>query len=220
MAAGLAAAGFEVVGVDHKAQPRYPFEFIKADALEVMSDLDFMSTFDAYHASPPCQVASAITPSWARGGHLDLIPDTRLLLMATGKPYSIENVEGSSLLSSSVWLCGSSFGLRVRRHRGFEVNFPLVAPPCDHSWQDRDPLYRQSRYHRGKEKRWSGVVGVYGRGCGLGMGEKKVWQDVMEIDWMTMSELAEAIPPIYGSYVGRRMIRHLIDRERSPVQGS
>lgn len=220
MAAGLAAAGFDVVGVDVKPQPRYPFEFIQADAMEVLADRSFMDQFDAAHSSPPCQVASAITPAWARGNHLDLIPDTRLGLMAWGRPYVIENVEGSSLLPSAVWLCGSSFGLRVRRHRGFEVNFPLVAPPCDHAWQDNDPLYAQSQFHRGKEKRWTGVVGVYGRGCGLGPGERDVWADVMEIDWMTMAEMAEAIPPIYGSYVGRRLMRHLIDQGRSPVEGS
>ena len=64
------------------------------------------------------------------------------------------------------------------------------------------------------------MVGVYGRGCGLGPGERDVWADVMETPWMTMKEMAEAIPPMYASYIGRRLVRHLKDQERQPVEGS
>lgn len=219
-AKGYADSGFEVVGVDIEPQRRFPYEFIKADALEVLADRTFVDGFDAIHASPPCQSHSAITPSWARGRHLDLIPATRELLRASGKPYVIENVEGSSVLPSAVMLCGSSFGLRVRRHRMFESSFPLVGPPCDHGWQDADPLYCQSRFHGGKYKRWSGVVGIYGGGCGLGDNEREVWFDVMEIDWMTMRGMAQAIPPVYTNYVGDRLRRHLVDQQRRAVEGS
>lgn len=52
---GYARAGFEVVGVDLVAQPRYPFEYHQADAMAYP-----LEGFDAIHASPPCHLYSTV----------------------------------------------------------------------------------------------------------------------------------------------------------------
>jgi DNA (cytosine-5)-methyltransferase 1 len=57
-AMGYHRAGFEVVGVDIKPQPNYPFEFRQGGALSLG---DWINSFDALHASPPCQAYVNLT---------------------------------------------------------------------------------------------------------------------------------------------------------------
>ena len=52
-AMGYYLAGFQIVGIDNRPQPRYPFTFVEADALEYVAEHGH--EFDAIHASPPCQ---------------------------------------------------------------------------------------------------------------------------------------------------------------------
>jgi DNA (cytosine-5)-methyltransferase 1 len=133
-AVGYSRAGFNVVGVDIRPQPSYPFTLVVGDALEYVRKFGWQ--YSAIHASPPCQSFTA----YRRKGHgvgegyPDLITATRDALMATHRPYVLENVPGAPLVDP-IRLCGSSFRLDVRRHRLFESNVPLTAPPCDHGWQ-------------------------------------------------------------------------------------
>ena len=204
---GYHRAGFDVVGVDLVASKRYPFEFHQGDALEFVKEHGH--EFDAIAASPPCKVHTDLK-AFSGEQHVDLIPDTRAALIASGKPYVIENVEGAPLLDP-VMLCGSSFDLGVERHRGFESNVPLYGPACDHERQAAiSPGYPVKRYHSGKPVvTMSRIVGVFGRGQGLGPGEVDLWRRAMGIDWMTRDELREAIPPAYTEYLGRQLVLHV-----------
>lgn len=137
---GYQLAGFEVVGVDIKKQKRYPYEFIQADCLELMKDIKFLKSFDVIAASPPCQTHSITQHLRNAQGKstdkVDLIPQTRQALIASGKPYVIENVPGAPLIEP-IQMCGSYFGLKVRRHRRFESNLPIVGSPCKHKEQGK-----------------------------------------------------------------------------------
>jgi len=194
---GYFQAGFEVHGVDLKHGKRYPFTYLRADVLDVLKDKEFIQQFDVIHASPPCQTHS-ITQHLrnAQGkttSKVDLIPQTRAALIASGKPYIIENVVGSPLIDP-IQLCGSSFGLHVRRHRLFESNMKLQSSKCNHKAQGRP-------------------VGVYGSlndeipnggKTAKTIGEARI---AMGIDWAIWTELVEAIPPAFTKYLGQQLIR-------------
>jgi DNA (cytosine-5)-methyltransferase 1 len=190
---GLHRAGFEVVGVDHVLQPRYPFEFRQADALTFDR-----SCFDFIWASPPCQAYTAMLNHGLsdRRRHPDLIDATRRRLSSAGLPYVIENVAGAPL-RSPVMLCGEMFGLRVTRHRFFESNVSLAAPAHPR--------------HKGKGHRKRGDGGYYLRVYGHETG-KRLWPEAMGIDWMRTPELAQAIPPDFSEFLGRQVMALLAGR--------
>jgi DNA (cytosine-5)-methyltransferase 1 len=197
-AMGYHRAGFDVVGVDIKPQPHYPFEFIQADVMDFMVNESVWAPsghrIDVFHASPPCQ-------RYIRGGtvdkgrHPDLVPAIRgrLERLWQSPPYVIENVPGAPM-RPDVQLCGSMFGLAVRRHRWFESNMslsPLVSP-CDHS-RPAAGVYGNPHGERGA---WPGML----------PSDLATWSRVMGIDWMTTDELVDAIPPAYTEFIGRALL--------------
>lgn len=208
-AMGYHRAGFDVIGIDNRPQPNYPFPFIQADALNPPVDL---RAFDAIHTSPPCQFATTASGRARKAGtqYLNLISDTRHMLEAAGVPYVIENVEHARRhLHNPVRLCGSSFGLDLRRHRLFESNMAILTPPCDHSWQT--PRFQSLDSRMAKAGRLASVVGVHGH-CNYA-GELELRKAAMGIDWMTSDELSQSIPPAYTEHIGRQLVDHLERQE-------
>lgn len=201
---GYHRAGFDVLGVDIAPQPRYPFESVRADALEYARE--FGGLFDAIHASPPCQRYTRA--SWKqtnRDVHPDLLDETRQVLADLGRPWVIENVDGAPIRPPAVMLCGLMFGLKVFRHRWFESSALLLSPA-----------------HPKHGKRRIGVDGfccVIGHGGGAsslarmripeGGDNKATWSRAMGIDWMTRDGLSQAIPPAYTEFVGRQLLNFL-----------
>jgi DNA (cytosine-5)-methyltransferase 1 len=206
-AMGYSRAGFEVVGVDIEYQPHYPFEQFVGDALDYVFSIAEVGTdqgcreLTAIHASPPCQLFSAYQrANNHQAEHLNLIPETRELLRETGLPYVIENVPGAPLEDPSM-ICGVSVGLEVRRHRLFETSFPLMTPPCACGGWMEAKFDRGSRDIRPNDRRTVAV------------GEWRIPLDVqskaMGIDWMTVAELSQAIPPAYTELIGHQLMQHI-----------
>ncbi len=188
-AKGYHDAGFEVVGVDIEPQPNYPYEFHQADAM--MYPLD---NFDVVHASPPCQAYTALQ---RESGHfpdlyfeeyvpIDLYAAIRDRLIKNNKPWIIENVIGAPF-NKGIVLCGSMFGLVVRRHRNFETSISLSAPSCRHDLQPAPILV-------------SGISG--GNTLRHRKGVKRDWPKYMGMLWATPTEVTQAIPPAYTRYIG------------------
>lgn len=200
---GLHRAGFDVVGVDIEMQPRYPFEFHQADALSYPLD-----GFDFIWASPPCQAYSTLRHLTGKN-YPDLIAPIRDRLIASGALYVIENVPGAPL-RNPIMLCGSRFGLRVRRHRLFESKF-LGAPGqqiksgCTHALQGR-PIDVSGTGGRRRAERKDGPAAGGNSNKPRNLEEARA---AIGIDWMTRAEIAQAIPPAYAEYIGRAAIAYL-----------
>lgn len=207
---GYSRAGFEVVGVDIKPQPNYPFLFIQEDALKL--DPKHIASFDAIHASPPCQSYSDLAKRNGNGHEWPrLIEPVREMLINSGLPYVIENVEGAPLINPVI-LCGTMFpGLRVLRHRLFEANFMIMAPP--HNKHPKVHTFDRRKSHYGKTNEWKDFVQVTGGGnCTLAAA-----REAMGIDWMSKAEINESIPPAYTEFIGRQLLRCMAVAKKVPV---
>ena len=198
-AMGYHQAGFdEIIGIDNKPQPDYPFTFIQADALNPPLDLD---GFDLIHASPPCQAYSAVTVD--KDQHPDLLRPTHQMLM--GHDSVIENVPNSPI-QALLMLCGSMFNMQIQRHRYFElVGFPLLlVQPCNHkAWEDGRP--------------WSITGDPGGETQGIKGGRDrhkyrnhKHAQELMEMPWVIGRGVVEAIPPAYTKFIGEQFLANTV----------
>jgi DNA (cytosine-5)-methyltransferase 1 len=200
---GLHQAGFTVHGIDIEHQPDYPFKFTQGDALE--ADL---SGYDLVWASPPCQCFTKygnVRKNLAEK-YQDLITATREKLKAWGGNWIMENVVGAPL-DNPVTLCGSMFGLDVRRHRLFESNMMFLAPPCEHG------MWKPNRFPGGRSVERGGHSAFPARAT-MEIGAWDIpfedQKQAMGMPWVTdLRKLSEAIPPVYSRFLGERAAKIL-----------
>ena len=191
---GYTRSGFAVVGIDLKPQPRYPFEFHQADALEYP-----LYDFDAIHASPPCQAHSVMRHAVGNNPE-DLIPATRVALSGFAGPTIIENTEFAPLYDS-LMLCGTMFGLRVRRHRIFEIKprLSVLLHPC----RCRKGVIRGELIGH----RLSGKVAA-GRSKPPHYTGSEL-REAIGVPWMTTMAARQAIPPAYTEFIGIHLLNEI-----------
>lgn len=186
---GYHRAGFEVVGVDNRPQPNYPFTFYQGDAMTFPLD-----GFDVLHASPPCQIFSPAGTGRKRDDHPDLLTPIRELFKASGKPYVIENIP-TAPMPTGVLLCGSTFDLPLIRHRRFEINpDPILVPSLCPQHSHQRGVQHKGRYSYGR-KTWEPMWIKYVL--------PEVWP------WMTLKESGQAIPPQYTEWIGNYLMEAL-----------
>lgn len=176
-----------------------------------------LNGYDFIWASPPCQGHTPMNNDKSRHD-ATMLRRMRERLECQGTPWALENVVSKSsraaMGSDAVVLCGSMFDLgycgdydrvsqssttfyQLQRHRlVLTGGFKLWPPACEHT----EP-----------------VVGVYGGHARCraakhgGRGTRDPWDhravasEALEIDWMTLDELSEAIPPAYSKFVAEQL---------------
>lgn len=189
---GYRLAGFDVLGVDIRPQPKNPHEFVQGCALEYLREHGHK--YDLIHASPPCQAYTKAGKQWRKEGreYVDLIAATREALIANGKPWIIENVPGAPL-RNPIFLNGSSFGIRVHRPRYFETSFPLAQPEV--------PPMKPVKM--GRPIKEGDIVQPVGHFSGVRYAARE-----MGCEWMGQGELAQAIPPAYTRWIAEQFLLH------------
>lgn len=198
---GYRRASFDVTGVDLSKQPDYPFDFIQGDAVEVLSDLDWVRSFDAVHASPPCQGYTSLGKQWMKrdGRTYPMLYEPVLeALQASGVPYVIENPAARP----DVILCGAALGLWVFRHRNFELGGWSMAQPAHVPHDGNVRGYNHGKFVEGD------YFAVYGNGGDRGSVTQ--FQDAMDIHWTNKRRsITEAIPPAYTQFIGAGLLASL-----------
>lgn len=179
----------KVIGIDITNDHDYPFEFANSDVFDL--PLSWFKHFDLIWASPPCQVYTWSTRKDRKEKFPDSVAKTRDLLKKTGKPYIIENVQGAPL-RKDLMLCGEMFGLRVLRHRIFEIEgFTVMQPP---HIKHRKPVDDIHSYY-------ACVSGHGGDSYSFKMDD---WMNAMKVYHIKKkNHITQAVPPAYADYILR-----------------
>jgi DNA (cytosine-5)-methyltransferase 1 len=181
---------YEILGIDIKDQPNYPFKFLKAN-LELFDPTELKFKPNFIWASPPCQKFS-VGSAWMRNKgkeYADLIDLTRDWISYYNRPSVIENVV-SAPIRDDLMLCGQMFRKKIYRHRKFEISGFDV--------KKKNHLKHDTRKSIGYE-----IFSI----AGHGKGSLKQWQQAMGIKWMNKDELTQAVPPVYSRYIFEQFLR-------------
>ena len=175
--------------------PNYPFEFHQATRSRCLRPSPRTGTPwpgaprpDAIHASPTCQTFARVT-AWrgSRENHPDLLTPTLALLARIDVPWIVENVpEACPPLRPDYLLCGTQFGLKVRRHRAFmRGNWDAyeLMPGCQCYL---NPVLLAFE-HKGE----------------------RAFADAMGCTWMSAKEARQAVPPAMTEHIGRQLRDYL-----------
>lgn len=209
-AMGYHRAGFDqIVGVDIKPQPRYPFQFVQADALDFCAS--FGVGFDAIHASPPCQSYSSTHTLNTSNKQEALIPQCRTLLQCIGKPWIIENVVRSPLIRPLV-LDGRDFGLGIgeyglRRVRWFELSAPfcVLVPYRERKRAIVNVIGKRLRImpdRPGREESFHRLKAF------PELSQQQQAALAFDCD-LPLADLSQCVPPAYTEYIGQQLLESL-----------
>lgn len=215
---GYQQAGHNVTGWDIHQRRHLPpgVTFHKGSALGL--SVEYIQRFDFAHASWPCQeFTRAGTLRTAQGKtskKLNLIPEGRALLEASGVPYVMENVPEAPM-RADLLLCGSMFPeLRVedetgtrwlKRHRIFEFGNGAVVPEQPTCCTCQAGCTQPKCGHAAAGVRAMGVYASKADNIPSGGQTARTLEEgrqLMGISWMSWSALVEAIPPAYTKHIG------------------
>jgi DNA (cytosine-5)-methyltransferase 1 len=228
---GAQRAGFCVTAVDNDENrlKHNPADHkVRGDAIAFI--LEHGRRFLFLGCSPTCTGYSRGTAAIpGRISKYDrLIAATREALLATGRPYWIENVEDAKPeLRDPIMLCGRMFGLEavdadgekltLDRHRVFESSLPLTAPEHPlHGDEQVAGVYgggRRAKVAKGTPHHVSAPLDRYEakhvRKGGYVPRSKRVLEDLLGVDWMTVKGLQLSIPPVYSEHLARQVLELL-----------
>lgn len=176
----------QIIGVDVRRMPRYPFGFIHTDVLTL--DYEFLLGFDFIHASPPCQAYSQLSHFATKDTDLSILPRILTTIEASGKPYVVENVPLAPI-RADIQLDGSMFGLNLKRRRIFQTNLRSARYPVETSFREN-----------------CGIVTVAGNASTLEAASK-----AMRINWMSKPGIQQAIPPEYTEWIFSQVLNQILE---------
>lgn len=186
------------IDIQGRLSKLYPYTFYEADALKLtVADL---REYDFIHLGGPCQPWSKMVNCrpGLREKYIDLIEPLRPVLIESGVPFVIENVEGAPLIDPT-WLCGLMFDKLLYRHRGFEGGNGVFIPTLHHP-KHVIPASKAGHWREGT------VMSIAGNFAPVALG-----RELMGVtkERAPRSDVSEAAPAYMTAYVAGHVASYL-----------